>query len=163
MVIDFKHIKSRKYLPVVVLLLLLIISAGVQSIHPEILLINFIYTVTIFIMYFTIENPDVKILEEVYKNRKLLENSNNDMSNYLFKISQDLKKPTDKLLNLYSDYKNEKDKITYNIVKEIVYVLDNSLAFSGMKNNKIKLYDTKYNIINIFNELKNRVESKKNS
>ncbi len=160
MVADFKHIMSKKYISVISLVMLLVITAMIQRTNPEILIINFIYSITILIMYFTIENPDVKMLEELYKNKKLIESNNEDTSNFIFKITQDIKKPVDDIIRISSNSNDEKLKEINNISKNLNYLIDDALDISTMTNDNLKTYNTKYNPTNLFKSLKEKYENK---
>ena len=44
----------------------------IQKIFPDLLLINFSLSIIIYIMYFTIENPDIKLSKELKYTKELL-------------------------------------------------------------------------------------------
>ena len=56
-------IKDKNFIPVIALVVLLILTAFIQSQNPQILLTNAVFGVVICLMYHTIENPDLKIIE----------------------------------------------------------------------------------------------------
>ena len=161
-IIDIKHIKSKKYISVISLVILLIITAMIQKMRPEMLIINFAYSVTILIMYFTIENPDVKMLEELYENKKIIEDNNEDTSNFIFKITRDIKKPVDDIIKISSNSDDSKLKEINNIGKNLNYLIDDALDISTMTNDNLKVYNSKYNPANLFKSIKEKYENKLN-
>ncbi len=52
---------------------------------------NYLFTFMLFIMYFTIENPDLKVVNELLRNKELMEQGMDDKSRFLFETSRRLK------------------------------------------------------------------------
>ncbi|MGM9881709.1 MAG: hypothetical protein ACI31S_02570, partial [Bacilli bacterium] len=69
---NYKNLKNKKYIPLYLLILFGSIILIIQIINPS---LNYIINPTLifiaFIMYHTIENPDVKMLEEVHKAKEI--------------------------------------------------------------------------------------------
>ena len=71
--LDFKRIRNKKYIPIIALIIEGIMMVIIQVFMPSLnYIINPSTVVTCLIMYFTIENPDVKMVAELYKNKKLV-------------------------------------------------------------------------------------------
>ena len=68
---NYQILKSKKCIPIVLFIVFCIIVVIIQKLHPGLLLITFLETFITVIMYFTIENPDVKLLTEVYKSKNV--------------------------------------------------------------------------------------------
>ena len=164
---NFKQIKKRKCIPIIFYVITGSISALIQSSRPEILWVSFVETFVTFLMYFTIENPDVQLTRELYRNRKLIEKSNQDTSNFLFRMTQDIKRPVKEIIELTSklqDCKNMKeikDGIKYinNTSSNLDYLINDALDVSSMTTKKLKIFDSRYNPSNIFKEVKFRFEN----
>lgn len=157
---NVKRLKNKKYIPIFLILLLLMVNVIIQSIDPSVLIASMIGTFTCYLMYFTIENPDVKMLEELYENKKIIESNNEDTSNFIFKISQDIKKPVDDIIKISSNSNENKLKEINNIGKNLNYLIADALDISTMTNDNLKVYNTKYNPKNLFIQLKEKYESK---
>ena len=70
-----KNIKKsfqKKYLPMPLFVLLGILVLVIQTVYSGLLLISFAEAFITFLMYFTIENPDTKVIEQLYKNKIIL-------------------------------------------------------------------------------------------
>ena len=166
--INYTHIKSKKYIPIYSLLVLFFIAILIQQKNPELILTTAVECFITFLMYFTIENPDVQMMEELYKNKKLIEKSSEDTSNFLFRMTQDIKKPIKDIIEVSSDMFEINDvselmdgtKIINNKAKELDYLINDALDVSRMNTNTIKLYDTRYNALNLFKEIKYQTEDK---
>ena len=161
-----KNIKNRQYYPLYVLIILMIIVLIIRNVNPGIILINSTFAFITVLMYFTIENPDVQMMEELYRNKKLVEKSNQDTSNFLFRMTQDIKKPVKDIIEIseklqdYNDMKEIKEGIKYinNTSNNLDYLINDALDVSSMTTKKLKIFDSRYNPVNIFKEIKYRFE-----
>ncbi|NMA50633.1 MAG: hypothetical protein GX951_02150, partial [Mollicutes bacterium] len=87
---DLKYISKKKIIPLITLMLLMGIVAIFRITNPGILLNSFSTAFTTFLMYFTIENPDMKVLNELYKNKTIMEQTYDDKANFLFEAAQEI-------------------------------------------------------------------------
>ena len=165
-----ENIKNRKYIPIFIFLIMGGITGYIQLLYPSLLLSTGVHTFITFLMYFTIENPDMQMVEELSENKKLTEQNYEEKTKFIFKISQDLKKPLQDITNLSNEIienpKNIEDKIkTININSKQLYTyVNNALDVSKMDINNLKIVETTYNTKNFFEELKLRIKSEiKNS
>lgn len=167
---SIKKIGYKEYIPLIVFVFLTIFTIVIQKINPQITMLLLSNTTVTYLMYFTIENPDMQMMEELYKNKKLIEKSNEDTSNFLFRMTQDIKKPIKDIMDVSSDMFEIKDiselmegtKIINNKARELDYLINDALDVSRMNTNTIKIYDTRYNALNLFKEIKYQTEGKLN-
>jgi signal transduction histidine kinase/CheY-like chemotaxis protein len=165
MLMNFKNIKSKKYLPLFTFMFFGIVIAIIQAIFPNLILMSSMETFVTILMYFTIENPDLKMMEELYKNKKLIEKNNEDTSNFLFRITQDIKKPVKDIIEVSSNVDGDlKEKMKYinNTSISLDYLINDALDVSSMNTKRIKVYDTRYNALNLFKEEKYKFENRLN-
>ncbi|MBR3209527.1 MAG: response regulator [Bacilli bacterium] len=161
MIKNYKHIKNKKYIPVFVFFVVGSIAIVVQLTYPQLLLMTYVESFICSLMYFTIENPDVQMMEELYKNKKLIEKSNEDTSNFLFRMTQDIKKPIDDIINISSDMleiKNvselkEGSAIINSKAKELDYLVNDVLDVSLMDTKNLRTSNNRYNISNLCKEV----------
>ena len=159
--INLRRIIQKKYLPVLIFFVLGSISMLVQLKNPSLLLITSVETYILLTMYFTMENPDTQIIDLLTRNKELTEKSVNEKSNFLFKISQELRKPIkdiSKDINLLKEEKNkevEKKLIEQidNNTKCANFIINNITDISSMdiKNSNIK--EDNYNIKRLFKDI----------
>lgn len=102
----FKNIKNKKYLPIYVYMVIGVLVGIVQKLHPEILAFTSMEAFITVIMYFTIENPDKKLLEEIHTSKKIADAANEDksmliynMMNEVKSIASDINKSSEVILN----------------------------------------------------------------
>ncbi len=152
-----KIISTKKAVPIYMLVVFFIISGLIQFFRPELTIIVQIETFICLIMYFTIENPDVKMLNELYRNRELMEQGYEDKYNFLFEMTQDAKKPLLDLnrvcseLRLTEDPQKFKDGLAVinNLTRQLDFSINNVLNVSSFDVQKLKLIDTKYDILKV--------------
>lgn len=103
---NFKNVKSKKYLPIYVYMVIGVLVGIVQKLHPEILAFTSMEAFITIIMYFTIENPDKKLLEEIHVSKKIADAANEDksmliynMMNEVKSIASDINKSSEVILN----------------------------------------------------------------
>lgn len=169
-----KNIKSsnnKKFIPLFFLALLGILSLVIRRFAPEILLISLVAAYADLIMFFTIENPDVKMIYELNRNKKLLESMSEEKSNFLFSMTQDTKKPIDNILEVSKillDDKNKEDmktgiKVIENNARGLKNIINNVLDISNISSSKLVVSNETYNAISLLNECIKKIEKDVNN
>ena len=165
--LNYKNIKSKKYIPVYVLVILGISILIVMIIDPTLnYLINPVLIFIAFIMYHTIENPDVKVIETLNENRKLIEKTNEEKLNLLFELQQKTKEPIKNIQDISNLMisENNKDNLKemakqVNISsKELMLLANNVFDISNMDISNIKLALGFYDVKLLFKEIEKRVK-----
>jgi signal transduction histidine kinase/CheY-like chemotaxis protein len=152
-----KIISPKKTIPIYFLVGFFIISGLIQFFRPELTIIVQSETFICFIMYFTIENPDVKMLNELYKNRELMEQGYEDKYNFLFEMTQEAKRPILDLNRVTSELRQEGDPnkikdgmaIINNLTRQLDFSINNVLNISSFDIQKLKIIDTKYDVLKV--------------
>ena len=167
---NYQILKSKKCIPIVLFIVFCIIVVIIQKLHPGLLLITFLETFITVIMYFTIENPDVKLLTEVYKSKEISDSANDEKNLFIYNMTQEIREITKKVNNEI-DYILNSDSITDNKeaarkIKEYTNnfkIVTNDILDVNITND-IKIYNNKYNIKNLFKEIiniySNKIENK---
>ena len=84
--INLKKLNNKKYIPMFIFLLLGTIVLFFQIKYPELFLISPLEVFVTVLMYFTIENPDKKIIEEIHRAKEISDNANEEKSLFLYNI-----------------------------------------------------------------------------
>ena len=168
---NLKKIKSKKYIPIFAFALIGSLAAYIQFTKPELLLMTFVESYIVLIMFFTIENPDVKMLNELYKNKEIMESNYEDKYNFLFEITQESRNPLKSIESICNNIENEKDikvikenvKDLSNLAKRLDFTINNVMNVSTLDAQKINIIDKKYNLKKVCEELTKRIslENKK--
>ena len=168
---NLKKITKKEFIPLILFVILGLIVMLVQMIFPTVLLLLYSESIITAIMFFTIENPDVKMLNELYKNKEIMESNYEDKYNFLFEITQESRNPLKSIENICSNIEEEKDikvikenvKDLSNLAKKLDFTINNVMNVSTLDAQKINIIDKKYNLKKICEELTKRVslENKK--
>lgn len=167
---SLKNFKKKKYLPMFAYMSIGLIVIVIQNLNPQILLMTSMESFITFLMYFTIENPDLSMIEQLRQNKSLIEKSNEDKSNFLFRMTQEVRKPIDDIIKVNNIMESSKDIDTINkgikyigySSKELKNLINNVLDISKIDAYNIKMIDSTYNIYNVYSEMISRFSSKIN-
>ena len=168
---NFKSISKRKIIPFICLMFFMSLIAVIQKKYPNLTLITVMEFFVIFIMYHTIENPDLKIIEELKKNRSLTSKSYIEKTNFLFRMSAEVKKPIENIkeLNDYNIESNDIKEIKENSkeidlnIRNANFTINNVLDVSSLDTKNINIVKNKYNIKKLLNEIYLREKKKINN
>ena len=153
------NLKDKKLIPIIAFIIIGTITTIIQLINPGMLLATSMETFVTVLMYFTIENPDMKMLEEVNKAKKISDNANQEKSMFLFNMTKEIRNISrnidDHADNILSEVSKEETNIG-NIgdnAREIKYdiskfntMTNDILDVSNIDASNIKIYNTKFNI-----------------
>lgn len=128
-----------KHLPVFVIIFTAILIAILFSVNPYLIIISIGLTIDNFIMYFTIENPDIKLINELELAKDNLENANLVKSEFLRSMSHEIRTPMNQIIGCASVIEMED-----NLSEESKDVLND------LVNSTNSLLDVCNGIINVF-------------
>lgn len=163
---NHKELKNKKYYPVYFLLVILGIMILIQKIFPDLLLINFSLSIIIYIMYFTIENPDIKLSKELKYTKELLNKRNelasNTINNLIISIKEHLteianfsnKKINKNNISLSLEEIKELQKTTLSLVDKVNKVMD----ITRIESSDYSIKERKYQTSNLIDNIKGILE-----
>ena len=158
---NVKKITLKRYIPLITFIIMMVITMIIQKVNPAITMLLLTNSVVTFLIYFTIENPDVKVINELNRNKAILEKNNENRSNFLFKMTQEVRKPINNIDHLANmiDTKGEYVKLDDVIsaiksnTRQISYIVNDVLDVTDIDIRKIKITNTKYNVKRLFEEI----------
>ena len=151
---NFKHIINIKYLPLLFYIIFGSISIIWQMSNPGLLLITPIESLVLFLMYFTIENPDMKLLKEMHEAKEMSDNANEEKTLFLYNMTQEIRATTKNIDN-EADNIIDSDDIEFdresarNIKGETSkfrMMTNDILDVSAIDSANIKIYNSSYNL-----------------
>lgn len=163
---NHKELKNKKYYPVYFLLIILGIMILVQKIFPNLLLINFSLSIIIYIMYFTIENPDIKLSKELKYTKELLNKRNELASNTINNLIISIKEPLTEIAN-FSNKKINKNNISLSLeeIKELqkttlslVDKVNKVMDITRIESSDYSIKERKYQTSNLIDNIKGILE-----
>lgn len=163
---NHRELKNKKYYPVYFLLVILGILILIQKIFPDLLLINFSLSIIIYIMYFTIENPDIKLSKELKYTKELLNKRNELASNTINNLIISIKEPLTEIAN-FSNKKINKNNISLSLeeIKELqkttlslVDKVNKVMDITRIESSDYSIKERKYQTSNLIDNIKGILE-----
>lgn len=158
--INIKKIKSKKYIPIFALIFFILIGFILRMISPAILLTTTILTVVNVLMYHTIENPDVKMLEEVSLAKDQAEQANRAKSDFLSSMSHEIRTPLN-AIKAFSEFTvttkdideaNNNAREVVNATEILLEIINGVLDISKIESGNMEIINSEYNPMTLFND-----------
>ena len=171
---NFKKEMIKKYIPVISLFVVMILILGLMLYDPSFnYIINPALALITYITYHTIENPDMKMLEEVHKAKEITDNANEEKAMFLYNMTNDIRDITrdieysaDAILDETDNKKVDIESVNNNArdikasAARFTTMTNEILDVSSIDTANIKVYNDKYNIKLIIKELVQIYKSK---
>ncbi len=136
--------------------ILSVVFFSLQGIITNVSLLPFMGVTNVYLIYFVIENPDIKILNEINDSTEEIEKSNQAKTDFLSNMSYEIKMPMNLIISLCDELNNyavyDTNEVKDNI-KQIVEsgnklldIINNILDVSKIETGKDSLSELDYNI-----------------
>ncbi len=168
-IISVKRVEKKKFIPLIVLLFLGGIALLIQSYFPEIFLTTPLIAFVTFLTYFTIENPDMKLIEQLNIARDQAERANNAKSEFLSNMSHEIRTPLNAIVG-FSQALSEEENVPEEAKDEIkdimmasqnlLEIVNGILDISKIEANKLEIVNTEYSLNNVLEELTSLTKSR---
>ena len=123
-IINFKRLNKAKYTPIIFFVTIGVVIMTFQQANPQFLLYSSMEVFILYLMYFTIENPDFKMIRELNYQKEQAEKSRNISNKVIDTFTSNLE-PT---INEFNRFGHK--KINYNDMNEVREEVKNMQKFS---------------------------------
>ena len=168
LLINVKVINYKKFIPMFTFIFTAILNLVIREINPGILLITVSQTFITIMMYFTIENPDVKIINSLNLAKDTAEKANRAKSDFLSSMSHEIRTPLNAIVgfseciinadNLEEAKENASDVVSAS--KTLLEIVNGILDISKIEAGKLELVETDYSTKKIFNDVVKLIQAR---
>lgn len=168
---DYKKLEQKdkkKFFPMFLLFVLMTIMMIIRYFDPFFNISSNIFSLILLVMFFTIENPDVKTIEELEQAKKDADAANSAKTDFLSNMSHEIRTPLNAIVG-FSEFLEEAKSL--DEVKEnaqdilsasntLLEIVNSILDISKIEAGKLEIVETAYNAPEVFSELSNMMKPK---
>ena len=153
-IINPQKIEKKKFAPIYSAIVLGGIAIVVSYLYPQLFLIGFMLSLIDVIMLFTIENPDIRLVEYEKSEKERAEAASLAKSEFLSSMSHELRTPLNAIVGLSEDIDSYKDKVPpevredtkdiINASNTLLEIIGSILDISKIESGKLDIIESDY-------------------
>lgn len=156
-----ERIKLEKYSPLIIITPAVSLSFMFESFIPNTVTTAIIGAFMVIYMYFSIENPDAKLIEELNENRIEADQANLEKTRFLSNMSHEIRTPLNAIIGFSQALKEENiSKEATEEVDDIIMssnnlldIVNGILDISKIEANKLEIEEKEYDSAQMFKEI----------
>lgn len=159
--LNHHNIPRQKCLSIYIYCSLQGLTAIIQFLYPELLLVSIGGTMSIVFMYFSLENPDMALIEELDRQRKRADSANEAKAEFLAHMSHEIRTPINAILGMDEMILREASEpeiLEYGAQiqtagNSLLSIINDILDFSKIESGKTEIIPVEYGTASILNDL----------
>ncbi len=150
-----KHLTNKKYYSVYIFMFLSFIASVFQKQNPGLLLTTGVNTYVTILMFFTIANPDVKLIASLELSKNQAERANRAKSDFLSSMSHEIRTPLNAIVGLSNDILEYQYQVPKEVLEDsndiveasntLLEIVGNILDISKIESGKLEIIPVEYN------------------
>lgn len=168
LIVNLKKIVSKKYLPFYIFAVFAIIVLIMKKVNPGLVIITAVLAYVDLIMYFAIENPDVKMLNQMELAKNEAEKANSAKTDFLSSMSHEIRTPLNAIVGFSECIKNTDDineahedaEDVIKASKTLLEIVNGILDISKIEAGKLEIINSPYDSKELLNQVAKLIKPK---
>lgn len=157
-ILDLAKYKNMKYIPYYLLIILMIITMVIRIVDPLFSIYSNVLSLTLLVMYFTIENPDIKLARELNVAKTIAESSRDETISTLNNMSIELKEYMDEVKKINDKYNSKEENKLINFISSFTDKVSDLIALGKINSENYILSEQPYEIYNTIDEIRHIIK-----
>jgi signal transduction histidine kinase/DNA-binding response OmpR family regulator len=151
----------NKIIPFLVLIILYVLGLLLRVYFPEVITETYCSSFVLLVMYFTIENPDMKLINQLENEKLNAEQANKAKTEFLSSMSHEIRTPLNAIVGFSESIKTDKNieqaqedaDNVINASQSLLEIINGILDISKIESGSMDILETNYSPIKVYNEI----------
>lgn len=159
-IFNYKRI-TKRHIPILSIIVIGMVLFVLFQINPYLIVISATLTFVNYLMFFTIQNPDVNIIQQLELAREQADKANRAKTDFLSSMSHEIRTPLNAIVGFSECVMDAKDlgeakenaRDIVNASQTLLEIVNGILDISKIEAGKLEIVNSKYDAVETFEDL----------